>query len=275
MVLSAAPAWLLAASTWGLGMGAVALLVWSLFWDRAGGRRRCPRCWYDMAGNAGFTCPECGHDASGERRLGRTRRRWRWVGVAAALALGSYATSSGPRAIAHGWPGLVPTWALAAWWPIDEPTWWHGVRTPRAPALSDPIAAEFARRWRQREISRSDACSWIKRLRGRAPAGAAPALVLHTHDVKDLADAMVRDSGVAAYDSGAATCHLSDLCTSCTDDFRWFVNGGASAYCVVAPGLLLVLAPRDTLERRPVVPVRDLARRDARLRGSAAPDEGK
>lgn len=38
-----AAAWLLAA------IGLV-LALWALFWDRAKGRRRCPKCWYDLAG---------------------------------------------------------------------------------------------------------------------------------------------------------------------------------------------------------------------------------
>jgi hypothetical protein len=43
---------------WGLG-GALALAglwlqYWSLFADRARGRRRCPKCWYDMSGTEGM-----------------------------------------------------------------------------------------------------------------------------------------------------------------------------------------------------------------------------
>lgn len=67
----------------------VVLLTWAMLGDRIrGGRRkrRCPRCWYDMSGVPGLTCPECGREARNERRLHRTRRRWGW-GAAAALAM--------------------------------------------------------------------------------------------------------------------------------------------------------------------------------------------
>lgn len=48
---------------------------WALFSDRARGRRRCPRCWFDMSHTAGLRCTECGHLAGGEANLRHTRRR--------------------------------------------------------------------------------------------------------------------------------------------------------------------------------------------------------
>ncbi len=61
--------------------GAV-LVVWALRHDKAKGRRRCPKCWYDMSGTAAaedgsFVCSECGRRTLAERGLLRTRRRWR------------------------------------------------------------------------------------------------------------------------------------------------------------------------------------------------------
>ena len=47
----------------------------ALFGDRGLGRRRCPRCWYDMAYSPGMTCAECGHTARKESEFARTRRR--------------------------------------------------------------------------------------------------------------------------------------------------------------------------------------------------------
>ena len=43
--------------------GAIALLYWGLWGDRAKGKLLCPKCWYDMSGSfeAGkLVCPECG-----------------------------------------------------------------------------------------------------------------------------------------------------------------------------------------------------------------------
>ena len=42
--------------------GGAPLLVWAMFGDRARGRRRCPRCWYDMSGATLLKCPECGRE---------------------------------------------------------------------------------------------------------------------------------------------------------------------------------------------------------------------
>jgi hypothetical protein len=61
---------------------------WALFADRPRGRRRCPRCWYDMSFSPGMTCPECGRTARRERELGRRRRR---LGTASLAILGCVA----------------------------------------------------------------------------------------------------------------------------------------------------------------------------------------
>jgi hypothetical protein len=58
---------------------------WALFSDRARGRRRCPRCWFDMTHTAGLRCTECGHLAGEESDLRRTRRR-SFIGFASVFA---------------------------------------------------------------------------------------------------------------------------------------------------------------------------------------------
>jgi hypothetical protein len=99
-----------------LGFGACVLVVlaglvlaaWGLFGDRAHGRRRCPRCWYDMSATAGLVCPECGHDAQWERRLRRARPLWRRVAVGMVLAAVGGAA---------GVVAAVPIRTLWAWMP--------------------------------------------------------------------------------------------------------------------------------------------------------------
>jgi HEAT repeat protein len=88
-----------------LGLGSLTLLCFSLFHDRSRGRRRCPRCWYDMAGTPGLTCSECGKTAGRERSLHKTRRRWRRVAVGTLLAALAYVSFEVPGAMSRG--GLI------------------------------------------------------------------------------------------------------------------------------------------------------------------------
>lgn len=83
-------------------------MLWALLWDRARGRRRCPKCWYDMAGVPGMRCPECGREAKSERRLGRTRRRWRWAATGALAVLAGGSAAAFPTVQRDGWTALVP-----------------------------------------------------------------------------------------------------------------------------------------------------------------------
>ena len=68
-------------------LAAAAVALRALFADRSRGRRRCPKCWYEMTGVAGLRCPECGREARGERKLLRTRRRPMRAAAGLALAL--------------------------------------------------------------------------------------------------------------------------------------------------------------------------------------------
>ncbi len=79
--------WAIVASA--TGLAGLVLLIVALVGDRSRGRRRCPSCWYSMSGTPGLVCPECGRDARSERRLLRTRRRWRLGALAILILLGS------------------------------------------------------------------------------------------------------------------------------------------------------------------------------------------
>jgi hypothetical protein len=45
--------WIYSVAGWTLAAAGGALLLWSFFWDRSRGRRRCPKCWDDMEGVPG------------------------------------------------------------------------------------------------------------------------------------------------------------------------------------------------------------------------------
>lgn len=84
----------------------------ALLADRARGRRRCPSCWYDLAGVAGLRCPECGREARSERALLRTRRHKRRAVGGLAMVVLAGAVAMLPRVVRDPW-SLVPTPALA------------------------------------------------------------------------------------------------------------------------------------------------------------------
>lgn len=103
----------LAWASWIVG-GVLALLgllvaAWSIRGDRSRGRRRCPRCWYDMSKVPGMTCPECGRTPKNERRFGKTRRRWKgliWTGLLVLLGMVAAVT---PAAYTGKWVQYTPT----------------------------------------------------------------------------------------------------------------------------------------------------------------------
>jgi hypothetical protein len=91
-----------------LGVGALVVIALAMLRDRSRGRRRCPKCWYDMTGVAGLKCPECGREQRSEKRLLRTRRRWR-MAVAGVLLLGvAGATAVAPAVYTGKWARYTP-----------------------------------------------------------------------------------------------------------------------------------------------------------------------
>lgn len=92
-----------------------AWLAYRALWlDRARGRRRCPRCWYDMRGTPGLRCSECGRIATSERQLRRTRRYPRLARLSLLVVLLGVAGLATPTVREHGWTGFVPTIVLIA-----------------------------------------------------------------------------------------------------------------------------------------------------------------
>jgi HEAT repeat protein len=100
-----------------LGLIGLVLGVWALFWDRSRGRRRCPKCWYDMvsavADEAGRrTCPECGRAIKRERQLFKTHRRWRWAEAGTLAVIVGIGTGMTPWTRGVDWIPLLPTRVL-------------------------------------------------------------------------------------------------------------------------------------------------------------------
>ncbi|MHC4947474.1 MAG: hypothetical protein ACYTG1_04340, partial [Planctomycetota bacterium] len=95
------------------------LAWWGLFADRAGGRRRCPRCWYDLSYSPGLTCGECGFTARDARALIRTRRRW-VVALCAIAACVIIAVAVNDGIARRGWASVLPNRVLLATYPLTN-----------------------------------------------------------------------------------------------------------------------------------------------------------
>ncbi len=101
------------------------LIVWGLIGDRARGRIRCPRCWYDMSAAQNLTCPECGNEAKNQRAFTKSRRpKWPFVLAAFFLSTGGYTFSVSQRVVDTGeWLAVVPTWFLMLGWERLPENW--------------------------------------------------------------------------------------------------------------------------------------------------------
>ncbi|MEE8153701.1 MAG: hypothetical protein V3T53_01945 [Phycisphaerales bacterium] len=95
-----------------LGLLGVWLLYWSLLHDRSKGRRRCPKCWYNMSGTDSLTCSECGRTVKREEKLHKTRRRKRLAGLALLTFLSGAALSTWPTARDFDVNTIKPVWLL-------------------------------------------------------------------------------------------------------------------------------------------------------------------
>ena len=135
--------WLWLAGAWLIGIAGAAVLLASLFRDRARGRTRCPKCWYDLgaprtidltqdrgperADSAArssphravasplpplpITCPECGARHTTRRRLCKTRRRWRRAAAGLTLVLIAIGAGFARHVHRDGLINATPTWA--------------------------------------------------------------------------------------------------------------------------------------------------------------------
>ncbi len=115
------------------------LAWWALFSDRHKGRRRCPKCWYDMCATPSMTCNECGFTVHFEKQLAKRRRRPLFAVLAfiASVAIAGYINE---HLVNQGWLNLAPTKALILSLPLtmdlNGDTYEELVRRMRADELS-------------------------------------------------------------------------------------------------------------------------------------------
>jgi len=118
---------ILPALAWTAAACALAWFVWAMFWDRARGRKRCPKCWYDMAGvdcKGEAICPECGRTISKPSKLRKTRRRWLSAALATVVVVSSTHIGLSWSSIRqHGWIAAIPSSVLVFIAPVGEDAW--------------------------------------------------------------------------------------------------------------------------------------------------------
>lgn len=154
---------------WVFGAAGLMLLAAWIRGDRARGRRRCPQCWYDMAGVQELRCPECGREWASDRALHQTRRsRWRLGVVLAVLALAAGCFWMRSRSMwrlvptpilvrvapvgPSAWKTQSGTWALASG--IDLAGVLGNIGTPLPPAIIGPDHPALV------ELYRRDRTKW-------------------------------------------------------------------------------------------------------------------
>lgn len=113
--------WLLLGFAACLALGGIAVIALALFRDRARGKRRCPRCWYDMSAARDLRCTECGREARSGRALLKTRRHWKRAMVGVVMVLAAGVAGAGQQVIEHGWMRATPGWGYIAAMPWLEP----------------------------------------------------------------------------------------------------------------------------------------------------------
>ena len=147
-----------------LAAAGLALLWWSLFRDRARGRRRCPRCWYDMAVVPGLVCPECGRDARREKRLFKTRPRWRRAGLGVVLIVIAAGFAAYPVYSSQSPYAFLPTEVLVLMAP-------EAGREAAASSQAKAVRAELEQRIDNQALS---ARQWSMLVRGTGIVYARP-----------------------------------------------------------------------------------------------------
>ncbi|MCA9278453.1 MAG: hypothetical protein H6815_07315 [Phycisphaeraceae bacterium] len=163
---------------WGLVAIGTVLLAWSLFSDRAKGRKRCRKCWYafdeiNANGDGVTTCPECGKEHTKPKSMLRTRRRWRWACAGLLMVMLSYASHIVHIGMTQGWLRAIPSSVLVFIAPMDEKQWdstdviWEG---PRMYSPVSPLANEILNRLDAGTLTHWQTRAFMRRLIDTEPA---------------------------------------------------------------------------------------------------------
>jgi hypothetical protein len=155
---------------------AVLLCVFGAVGDRARGRLRCPRCWYDMQGTVDPRCPECGKEFANPKLLKRARRpKWMFGLAIVFIAPAGIIAYQSEKLNEYGIEAAIPNIIFTSGWRSLPEKWILGTRRSYgdhrsllgriknrrlrdeplrrfAEKLADPIADDPLARWNHRRI---------------------------------------------------------------------------------------------------------------------------
>lgn len=107
-----------------VGVFGIFMIIMAFVGDRARGRVRCPKCWYDMNDASGLQCPECGLVAKDAEQFSTARRpKWAFILGFLLFITGAYPVVLNKKIAKHGPLVMIPTWVLMAGWE-DLPESW-------------------------------------------------------------------------------------------------------------------------------------------------------
>lgn len=98
-----------------------AFVIYGWLFDRPQGRRRCPKCWYEIGRTPHLRCPECGHIAKREKHLWRTRRSVGRICLGTSLVLAGLLVACLPAVQRKGLLYYAPSIILIAVDPTPDP----------------------------------------------------------------------------------------------------------------------------------------------------------
>ena len=244
--------WVFHTLGWTLAGLGLLLALWALFWDRARGRKRCPKCWYSMEGAAKgdggkYKCPECGRRIADDRTLRRTRRRLRRVALGAFVCVVGYAVFMTPAVRRDGWIAAAPTSALIVLASPERlkeiafnPTW-----NPKVP-FDYEIENELVRRGEERPVYgwQVDLFAWRIRRAEDAPADAAE---FTSYDISPLFTPLWWRSPIRfdSNDRAQIWTEFFYMWISLAIPESWVFNGGADAALIQMGNRLFVWAPKE------------------------------
>ncbi|MCC6425896.1 MAG: hypothetical protein IT435_03650 [Phycisphaerales bacterium] len=223
--------------------GAGVLVIRALFWDRARGRRRCPKCWYDMSGTDGMRCTECGHKAGSEGRLARTRRHWRWLPLAGLLVLAADSVRRIPDPDKEGWTRFVPTTVMILVPPMSREEWVNVVFLDGT--ADTALGGAFGKRLRDGKFARWQESLLARRLGFWAgPIAELPnnESVMEVIPIPEMSRQLRRGGLTDRRD-------IHEIITSFVVPESWASNGGADGFLTPLGDSVVIIQPPENMAR--------------------------